>query len=119
MTDTLLKMTADTSASQNRGELDKLRVYLITDRTLLPGNQFLTGIDAALKGGVRAIQLTEDVVLLTFRADIERTFGGKQTPPTVQVVEAWVRREGKWLQASYQETSVGGEPATDHVHRKR
>ena len=49
MTDTLLKMTADTSASQNRGELDKLRVYLITDRTLLPQDQLLNGIEAALK----------------------------------------------------------------------
>ena len=59
MTDTALKMTADLSAAHNRGRLDALRVYLITDRTLLPGNQFLTGIDAALKGGVRAIQLRE------------------------------------------------------------
>ena len=67
------------------------------------------------RSDVRAIQLTKDVVLLTFRADIERTFRGKQTPPKVQVVEAWVRREGTWLQASYQETSLGGEPATDHV----
>ncbi len=59
MTDTALKMTADSSTTHNRGRLDALRVYLITDRTLLPGNQFLTGIDAALKGGVRAIQLRE------------------------------------------------------------
>ena len=59
MTDTVLEMTADTSASQNRGEFDKLRVYLITDRTLLPQDQFLNGIEAALKGGVRAIQLRE------------------------------------------------------------
>ena len=59
MTDTVLEMTADISASQNRGELDKLRVYLITDRTLLPEDQFLNSIEAALKGGVRAIQLRE------------------------------------------------------------
>ncbi len=65
--------------------------------------------------GLQVIPLTKDVVLLTFRADIERSFRGKQTPPTVQVVEAWVRQEGKWLQASYQETSLEGEPAMDHV----
>ncbi len=59
MTDTVLEMTANTSASHHRGELDKLRVYLITDRTLLPEDQFLAGIEAALKGGVRAIQLRE------------------------------------------------------------
>ena len=67
MTDTVLKMTADTSASQNRGELDKLRVYLITDRTLLPEDHFLNSLEAALKGGVRAIQLREKNLPVTMQ----------------------------------------------------
>ncbi|HKI49901.1 MAG TPA: thiamine phosphate synthase [Desulfobacteria bacterium] len=58
MTDTILEMTTD-PATQNRGRLEALRLYLITDRTLLPEDQFLAGIEAALKGGVRAIQLRE------------------------------------------------------------
>ncbi len=58
MTDTVLDMTSKPSA-QNRERLDALRLYLITDRTLLPEGQFLAGIEAALKGGVRAIQLRE------------------------------------------------------------
>lgn len=56
MTEPLLEMT---SALQSRQPLDALRVTLITDRTLLPEDQFLSGIEAALKGGVRAIQLRE------------------------------------------------------------
>ncbi len=58
MTDTVLEMTTDPS-THDRKRLDALRLYLITDRTLLPGDQFLAGIEAALKGGVRAIQLRE------------------------------------------------------------
>ncbi len=59
MTDTVQEMTTDASANQNREPLDALRLYLITDRSLLPEDQFLTGLEAALKGGVRAIQLRE------------------------------------------------------------
>jgi thiamine-phosphate pyrophosphorylase len=58
MTDIALEMTTD-PATQNRERLDALRLVLITDRTLLPEDQFLAGIEAALKGGVRAIQLRE------------------------------------------------------------
>ena len=57
--------------------------------------------------GLQVIPLTKDVVLLTFRADIESTFRGRQLPSKVRVVETWVRRDGKWLQASYQSTPVG------------
>jgi thiamine-phosphate pyrophosphorylase len=59
MTYTVLEMTSDPLATQNKERLEAIRLYLITDRTLLPEDQFLTGIEAALKGGVRAIQLRE------------------------------------------------------------
>lgn len=52
------------------------------------------------------MQLTEDVVVLTYRADIVGTYQGKKLTPHVRVVETWVKREGKWLQATYQETQV-------------
>jgi thiamine-phosphate pyrophosphorylase len=38
---------------------DYLRVYAITDRTIFPEGKFLNGVESALKGGVRAIQLRE------------------------------------------------------------
>ena len=57
--------------------------------------------------GLQVIPLTEDVALLTFRAEIEGTFRGRQLPSKIRVVETWVRRDGKWLQASYQSTPVG------------
>ncbi len=56
--------------------------------------------------GLQLIPLTEDVVQLTFRADIEATFRGRQLPSKIRVVETWVRRDGKWRQASYQSTPV-------------
>ena len=57
--------------------------------------------------GLQVIPLTKDVVLLTFRADIKGTFRGRKMASKVRVVETWVKREGKWLQASYQTTPVG------------
>ena len=57
--------------------------------------------------GLQVNVLTNDVALLTFRADIEGTFRGRKLPSHVQVVETWVRRDGKWLQASYQATPLG------------
>ena len=57
--------------------------------------------------GLQVIPLTEDVVLLTFRADITGTFRGRKMASEVRIVETWVKREGKWLQASYQSTPVG------------
>ncbi len=56
--------------------------------------------------GLQVIPLTEDVAQLTFRADIEGTFRGRQLPSDIRVVETWVRRDGQWLQASYQTTPV-------------
>ncbi len=55
---------------------------------------------------MQTVPLTKDVVLLTFQADIDSTFRGRKTPSKVQVVETWVKRDGKWLQASYQTTPV-------------
>ncbi len=55
---------------------------------------------------LQVIPLTKEVVLLTFRADIKGTFRGSKMPSKVRVVETWVRRDGKWLQASYQATPV-------------
>ncbi len=57
--------------------------------------------------GLQVIPLTKDVALLTFQADIDGTFRGRKMASKVQVVETWVKGEGKWLQASYQLTPVG------------
>jgi uncharacterized protein (TIGR02246 family) len=56
--------------------------------------------------GLKVKALTKDVALVSFRATIKGTYKGKQVPSTVQAGEVWVRRDGKWLQASYQETPL-------------
>src|SRR5262245_23293331 len=50
--------------------------------------------------------LAKDVALVSFHATVKGTYKGKQVPSPVQVGEVWVRREGKWVQASYQETPL-------------
>ena len=50
--------------------------------------------------------LTGDVAQVTYRATIKGSYAGKVVPSPVHVGEVWVKRDGKWLQASYQETPV-------------
>jgi len=56
--------------------LDKLRVYLVTDRGQTVGRPLLDVVDAALRGGVRAVQLRErDLAtreLLALAVDLRR-----------------------------------------------
>jgi len=54
--------------------------------------------------GLEAKPVTRDVALVWYRATIKGTYKGKEVPSPVQVGEIWVKREGKWVQASYQET---------------
>ena len=56
--------------------------------------------------GLKVKTLTKDVALTSYRATIKGTYKGKAVPSPVRVVEVWIKRDGKWLQASYQETPV-------------
>ncbi|MEC7641513.1 MAG: thiamine phosphate synthase [Nitrospinota bacterium] len=64
--------------------LDFLRVYLITDRKLLPEKHFLQGVESALKGGIPALQLREKdlhpaelLALARDVRDITQAYGAK------------------------------------------
>jgi ketosteroid isomerase-like protein len=48
--------------------------------------------------------LTTDVALASHQATIKGTYNGSAVPSPVQVTTVWVKRGGKWLQVSYQET---------------
>jgi len=57
-------------------------------------------------GGLKVKTLTKDVALVSFQATIKGTYKGKEVPSPVQVVEVWIKRDGKWLEATYQETPL-------------
>jgi hypothetical protein len=57
--------------------------------------------------GLKVKALTDSAALASFRATIKGTYKGKEVPSPVQVMEVWIKRDGKWLQASYQETPIG------------
>lgn len=70
--------------AERRRELDFLHVYLITDRSLLPANDFPQGLESALKGGIRSVQLREkdlapaELLALACRVrDITQPYGAK------------------------------------------
>ena len=57
--------------------------------------------------GLKVKALTGSAALASFQANIKGSYKGKEVPSPVQVMEVWIRRDGKWLQASYQETPIG------------
>jgi ketosteroid isomerase-like protein len=100
----------------NKGDADAVRQLLIEDHvTLLSYAQFSNAADQ-LKvlsdwkfseyriDDLTVKPLTGDVAQVTYRATIKGTYAGKVVPSPVYVSEVWVKRDGKWLQASYQET---------------
>ncbi|PIQ97081.1 MAG: thiamine phosphate synthase [Nitrospinae bacterium CG11_big_fil_rev_8_21_14_0_20_56_8] len=64
--------------------LENFRLYIITDRHLLPEQQFLPAVESALRGGARAIQVREkdlspaDLLALARRLrELTRTYGAR------------------------------------------
>ena len=54
----------------------------------------------------RVTPLTDTVAQLTFHLEIKGSFKGKPLTSPVRVLETWVKQDGKWRQASYQETAL-------------
>jgi ketosteroid isomerase-like protein len=103
----------------NKGDADAVRKLLTEDHiTLLSYARFSNAADQ-LKvlshwkfseyqiDDLAVKPLTGDVAQVTYRATIKGTYAGKVVPSPVYVGEVWVKRDGKWLQASYQETLQG------------
>jgi uncharacterized protein (TIGR02246 family) len=102
----------------NKGDVDTLKSLMTEDlMTTLAYARFTNRADllkvlGELKiseykvDGLKVKTLTNDVALTSYRATIKGTWKGKAVPSPVQVVEVWIKRDGKWLQASYQETPV-------------
>jgi uncharacterized protein (TIGR02246 family) len=100
----------------NKGDVETLRGLMTPDHvTILTYAHFSNAADQ-LKvlsdwrfsqykmEGLKVRSFTPDVALVTYRATIEGTYKGKPVPSPVVVAEVWVKRDGKWLEASYQET---------------
>jgi ketosteroid isomerase-like protein len=52
--------------------------------------------------------LGKDVALVTYSLTQKGTFKGKKVPPHNYAAAIWVNRNGKWLEAFYQDTPVQG-----------
>src|SRR5262249_25064079 len=102
----------------NKGDVDTLKGLMTEDlTTTLSYARFSSAADL-LKvqsdwkfseykiDGLKVKPLTKDVALVSYTATIKGTYKGKQVPSPVQVGEVWVRRDGKWKQASFQETPL-------------
>jgi ketosteroid isomerase-like protein len=57
-------------------------------------------------GEIKVTLLTKDAALVTFAMTQTGTYKGKPVAPRNYVSAVWVNRDGKWLEASYQETPL-------------
>ena len=102
----------------NKGDVDTLRVLMTDDHLTVLTYAHFSNREDQLKvlsdfqfadyqiDGLQVRGLTETVAVVTYRATIRRTYGKRKVPSPVNVGEVWVKRDGKWRQASYQETPV-------------
>ena len=56
----------------------------------------------------RVVRYTDDVAVLTYRAEQSTTCGGVPVPSPVWTSSLFVRRAGRWENALYQQTPTGG-----------
>ena len=105
----------------NKGDVETLKGLMTEDlTTILTYARFSSAADQ-LKvlsdwkfseykiDGLKVKPLTKDVALVSYSATIKGTYKGKQVPSPVQVGEVLVRQDGKWKQASFQETPTGAD----------
>jgi hypothetical protein len=57
---------------------------------------------------LRVHSLGKDVALVTYSLSQKGTFKGKEVPSQNFASAIWVHRNGKWLEAFYQDTPVQG-----------
>jgi uncharacterized protein (TIGR02246 family) len=50
--------------------------------------------------------VSKDTALVTLKAAAKGTYKGKPVTSNVFACQTWIRRDGRWLEASYQETPV-------------
>ncbi len=55
---------------------------------------------------VRLRRLAPTVAILSYKATQDAVCGDTKLPPTVQSTSIYVRKKGKWLSTSYQETPI-------------
>ncbi|MBA4187157.1 MAG: hypothetical protein C0467_03980 [Planctomycetaceae bacterium] len=56
--------------------------------------------------GMKVTLLSTEVALVTYSLGLKGTYKGKDVPEKNFASAVWVRKEGKWLEAYYQETPL-------------
>jgi ketosteroid isomerase-like protein len=59
-------------------------------------------------GAVKVTLISKDIALITYPLTMKGTYQGKELAPKNYASAVWVLQNGKWLEASYQETAIDG-----------
>jgi ketosteroid isomerase-like protein len=116
----LAKAIEDINDAFHKADADKLRALMTEDHMAVTPYYPAPGLDRAalLKalpdhklseyklGKLKITMLTADVALVTYPLRMKGTYKGKEVPAKSVASGVWVRRDGKWVEAFYQETEV-------------
>jgi uncharacterized protein (TIGR02246 family) len=91
MTEDHVCITRETQSSTRDDLLKALPDFKYTDRQI---------------SDLKVTIVSRDTALVTLKAVTKGTYKGKPMTSTVLAGETWISRDGKWLEASYQETPV-------------
>lgn len=112
----VVKLEMATLEWSRHHDLEKMAAYHAEDWIGIPGGEPMTRAQMLADVGTEALrsykisnimtrQLAKDVVLVSYRMQQDGTSAdGTRWQPLVQASAVWVRRDGKWLSAFYQET---------------
>ena len=100
----------------NKGDVDTLKGLMTEDHVSVLSYAQISGAAELLRAlgdfkfteyrisELKVRNVTRDVALVSHQATIKGTYRGREVPSPVLVTTVWVKRDGKWLEAWYQET---------------
>lgn len=103
-------------AAFNKGDADAVKALMTADHFSLTSYAKFAGVEELLKAlpdykiadrqlsKVEVRPVTADVALAYYRSVIKGTYKGAELPRQVRIIAVWVKKDGKWKEASYQET---------------
>src|SRR5262249_59599667 len=105
-------------AAFNKGDVETLKGLMTEDHVSILTYAQISSAAELLKGlgdfkfseykisELKVKAVTKDVAIASHQATIKGTYKGKEVLSTDLVSTIWVNRDGKWLQAWYQETPL-------------
>jgi uncharacterized protein (TIGR02246 family) len=114
---TLIEAVTHLEDAFNQGDVEKIRSRMTTDHLAITSYAQFSNLEELVQAlpsykitqrqlsNIDVRILSQDVAVASYRAVIEGTYKDQKLPRQVWVVAVWVKQNGQWREATYQETS--------------